>query len=56
MPSPAQATAEEQQANPLYQCSECGEAVIVYNGRPFFTCNCEARQIVLTEEGLKRGL
>ena len=56
MPSLAQATAEEQQETPLYQCSECGETVIVFNGRPFFTCACDPRQIVVTEEGMKRGL
>jgi hypothetical protein len=52
----AQATAEEQQETPLYACSVCGETVIVFNGRAFYTCACEGRQIVLTEEGLKRGL
>ena len=52
----AQLTAEEQQEAPLYMCSECGETVIIFNGRPFWTCVCESRQIVVTEEGLRRGL
>ena len=52
----AQLSAEEQQDTPLYACSECGETVIIFNGRPFWTCTCENRQIVVTEEGLRRGL
>lgn len=52
----AQLSAEEQQDTPLYMCSECGETVIILNGRPFWTCTCENRQIVVTEEGLRRGL
>lgn len=52
----AQLTAEEQQETTLYMCSECGETVIIFNGRPFWTCACENRQIVVTEEGLRRGL
>jgi hypothetical protein len=51
-----QLTAQEQQEAPLYVCSVCGETVILFNGRPFYTCACEDRQIVLTEEGMKRGL
>ncbi len=54
--APAQLSAEEQQDTPLYACSECGETVIIFNGRPFWTCTCENRQIVVTEEGLRRGL
>lgn len=35
---PAQAAAEQQQAEPLYTCSVCGEPVLVYGGRTFRTC------------------
>ena len=53
--SAAQLAAEQQQETPWYVCSECGEVVIVFNGRVFRTCECEPMNIVLTLEGVKRG-
>lgn len=54
--NPAQTSAEQQQENPWYVCSECGEPVVIYGGREFKTCACDPMQIVLTPEGVKRGV
>lgn len=54
--APAQLAAEQQQEIPLYVCSECGETVVVFNGRSFPTCACDPMNIVVTTEGVRRGL
>lgn len=52
----SQLSAEQQQETPLFVCSECGETVIIFNGKKFQTCYCDPMQVILTEEGIRRDV
>jgi len=49
-------TVTQQEVAPWFRCATCGQDVIVYNKRAFRICQCEPFNIVLTEEGLRRGV
>lgn len=45
----------EQMESPYFICSECGEPVILFNGRKFFTCpHVTSAQAILTDVGAKK--
>ena len=49
----AQEATEQQTDNPLFVCTNCGEAVIVYSGKFFRTCEHVDSLIAATYDGLK---
>ena len=51
-PSPQQ-TAEQQQENPQVTCFECGEPIIVFGGRMFYTCEHQGALPVATPHGVQ---
>lgn len=51
----AQQAADEQQANPLYTCAECGEPVIVFNGNSFKTCEHTEAAVIANMQAVVRG-
>ena len=51
----AQKAAEEQQDNPMFQCAECSEPVIVYGGNYFRTCEHTEAAIIANMTAVVRG-
>lgn len=49
----AQQAAEQQQENPLFVCTECGDPVVVFGGNYFRTCEHTASLVAATHDGLK---
>ena len=50
---PAQLAADDQQEDPFFVCSVCGEPVVVFGGKSFHTCSHTAAEAVVTERGLR---
>ncbi len=50
--SPQEAT-DLQTDNPLFVCTSCGEAVIVYGGQFFRTCEHSDALVAATYDGLR---
>lgn len=49
----AQRAAEEQQADPLFVCTACGEPVLVFNGAYFRTCDHSEAPVAATYAGMR---
>jgi len=52
---PAQQSAEEQQANPMYTCGVCGEPVVVFDGKCFRTCDHVDAPVIANLQAIVRG-
>jgi hypothetical protein len=49
----AQEASDQQIDNPLFVCTSCGEAVVVYGGQFFRTCEHVEALVAATYDGLK---
>jgi hypothetical protein len=52
---PAQQAAEAQQANPVYTCADCGEAVVIFDGKTFKTCEHTDAAVLANMAAVVRG-
>ena len=48
-----QESAEQQQENPQVTCFECGEPIVVFGGRLFYTCEHQGALPVATPRGVQ---
>jgi len=48
-----QESAEQQQENPQVTCFECGEPIVVFGGRLFYTCEHQGALPVATPLGVQ---
>ena len=56
MQTNAQKAADDQQADPLYTCAECGEPVIIFNGKSFRTCDHIESAVNANMQAVVRGI